>query len=311
MEVKEWSYEDFPEFMERPEGVEVIETTGDETGVCYLHDVEYVRIDGKPLYLQILIPTSRNGGFDQAAEKQLFAAPCFVFVQGSAWREQNVYGQLAQVAKLAAKGYVCAIVEYRHSGIAGFPAQARDTRNAIRYLRQNAGRYGIDPERMVVAGDSSGGHTAMWAAMLQDDGSTDNHFPGVHAEVKGIVNFYGSTSVMAADSNPMTTNHGLPDSPEGMVMGGQNLLEHPELARALSVECNIHGDTQLPPVLIFHGTKDRVVNCEGSAILYRRLRETGHRARLCLVTGADHGGPEFWTEAVLEKVDEFCNSCFG
>lgn len=94
-------------------------------------------------------------------------------------------------------------------------------------------------------------------------------------------------------------------------MGGQNLLEHPELARALSVECNIHGDTQLPPVLIFHGTKDRVVNCEGSAILYRRLRETGHRARLCLVTGADHGGPEFWTEAVLEKVDEFCNSCFG
>ena len=104
MEVKEWSYKDFPEFMERPEGVEVIETTGDETGVCYLHDVEYVRIDGKPLYLQILIPTSRNGGFDQAAEKQLFAAPCFVFVQGSAWREQNVYGQLAQVAKLAAKG---------------------------------------------------------------------------------------------------------------------------------------------------------------------------------------------------------------
>lgn len=94
-------------------------------------------------------------------------------------------------------------------------------------------------------------------------------------------------------------------------MGRRNLLEHPELARQLSVECNIDESTQLAPVLIFHGTKDRVVNCEGSAILYRRLKETGHPADFYLVKGADHGGPEFWTDQVLDIVDRFCRDCFS
>ena len=310
MEVRDWSYEELPEFNEELEGVEVIETTGNEVGVSYLHDIEYANIDGIPLCLQILVPASRNVGFIPFAEKQTFAVPCFVFVQGSAWMQQYVYAQVAQVAKLAEKGYVCAIVEYRHSGIASFPAQAKDARNAIRYLRQNAEKYGIDSERMIVAGDSSGGHTAMWAALIHDDNSADNCFPGVSAEVKGIVDFYGSTSVMAADSNPTTLNHCLPDSPEGMVMGKKNLLEHRELARALSVECNIDGDTKLPPVLMFHGTKDRLVNCQGSAILYKRLKNTGHRVKFYLIKGADHGGAEFWTNRIVGIIDEFCQSCF-
>lgn len=311
MEVKQWSYEEIPEFTAVPDGVQVIPTTGDELGVNYFHDVEYANVGGTSLHLQILIPASRNSGFLPFAEEQPFSLPCFVFVQGSAWMPQYVYAQLAQVAKLAARGYVCAIVEYRHSGIAAFPAQAKDARNAVRFLRQNAKKFGIDETKMILAGDSSGGHTAMWGGMLQDDDSGDNLFPGTSAAVKGIVNYYGSTSVIAPDSNPCTENHCLPDSPEGMVMGGRNLLEEPELARALSVECNIDENTQLPPVLMFHGTKDRTVNCEGSAILYKRLKETGHPVQFYLIKGGDHGGPEFWTEQVLDIVDAFCRKCFG
>ena len=311
MEVKNWSYEEFPPFDRVPEGAQVIETTGEETGVRCLRDVEYARIGGTPLHLQILIPVSRKSSYVPFAPEQPFRLPCFVFVQGSAWFQQDVYAQTAQLAKLALRGYVCAIVEYRHSGLAAFPAQARDARNAVRFLRQNAKRFGVDPDRMILAGDSSGGHTAMWGGMLRDDGTADNLFPGVSAEVRGIVDYYGSTSVIAPDSNPCTVNHCLPDSPEGRVMGGQNLLEHPELARRLSVECNIDGNTPLPPVLIFHGTKDRIVNCEGSAILYERLKETGHPASLWLIRGADHGGPEFWTDQVIGIVDRFCRDCFA
>ena len=290
MEVKKWTYEEIPEFTDIPEGAHVIETTGDEIGVNYFHDVEYACPEGIPLHLQILIPASRNSGFVPFAEKQNFKLPCFVFVQGSAWMQQYVYAKVAQVAKVAEKGYICAIVEYRHSGLASFPAQAKDARNAVRFLRKNAEKYGIDPERMIIAGDSSGGHTAMWVTMIDDDDSPDNLFPCVSAEVSGIGNYYGSTSVIAPDSNPSTVNHCLPDSPEGMVMGRQDLLAHPELARALSVECNITEETKLPPVLIFHGTKDRTVNCTGSAILYEKLKETGHSVDFYLVKGADHGG---------------------
>ncbi len=144
--------------------------------------------------------------------------------------KQNIYGKVPDLAKLARRGYVCAIVEYRHSGIAYFPAQANDALNAVRFLRRNAAKYGIDPEKIILAGDSSGGHTAMWAGMLHNDESEYNLFPGISAEVKGIVNYYGSTSVMAPDSNPITVNHCRPDSPEGMVMGRRDLLENPELA---------------------------------------------------------------------------------
>ena len=311
MEVKAWTYEEFPEFAREVEGAKIIETTGDEVGVFYMHDVEYANVSGTALHLQILVPFSRNENFDYLGE-QSFKKPCVVFVQGSAWMQQYVYMKVGEMAPLAKKGYVCAIVEYRHSGIASFPAQAVDTGNAIRFLKKNCRRFGIDPDRMVVAGDSSGGHTAMWTAMLHNDNEPTNLYPGISADIRGVVNYYGSTSVMAPGSNPQTLNHCLPDSPEGMVMGGKNLLENPELARALSVECNIDNETILPPVLIFHGTKDRTVNCEGSVILFQKLRETGHDVQLYLIKGADHGGAEFWTDKVVGIVDEFIRTkCFA
>ncbi|MBQ4045712.1 MAG: alpha/beta hydrolase [Lachnospiraceae bacterium] len=210
-----------------------------------------------------------------------------------------------------------AIVEYRHSGITTFPGQAQDTRNAIRFLRSNADRFGIDPERMAVAGDSYGGHTALWAALLKDDGEIEkpkddpadahrvNQYPGVSADVKAVINYYGSVSVMGEDNYPSTVNMLQPDSPEGLVMGGVDLRERPDLRKKLSVECNIDKDTELPPVLIFHGTKDRTVNTRQSAVLYRHLINCGKEAELYFVKGADHGGPEFWTDEILNLVDEF------
>ena len=56
MEVKEWTYEEFPEFAEELEGVGVIRTTGDEMGTRYVHHVEYANVNGVPLHLQILLP---------------------------------------------------------------------------------------------------------------------------------------------------------------------------------------------------------------------------------------------------------------
>lgn len=305
MEIKNWTYEEFPDFTETVPGAKVLPTTGDEVGVNYLHDIEYANVDGVPLRLQLLIPASRNDGFRPFAETQPFARPCFVFVQGSAWFEQYVYAKVADLGRLAKRGYVCAIVEYRHSGIAPFPAQAVDARNAVRFLRANAARFGIDPDRMALAGDSSGGHTAMWAGLRQDDGTKDDLFPGVSATVRCIVDYYGSVSVMLEDGNPSTLNHHLPDSPEGREMGGVNLREHPELCRALSVEENIAPETDIAPTLILHGTKDRTVNVRESVLLFEAMRRAGKDVRLYLLQGADHGGPEFWTEQVLDIVDAF------
>lgn len=302
MEVKEWTYEEIPEFTEEIEGTQIIRTTGDEMGVSYIHNVEYAKIDDVRLHLQILLPFSRNN--------PEMVCPCIVFVQGSAWLPQDVFHQLCRVSKLAERGYVVAVVEYRHSGIAPFPAQIMDARNAVRFMRVHAEEYHVDPENIVIAGDSSGGHTAMFAGMIHDD-VENNLFPGVSAEVKGIINYYGSCSVMNEDSNPIQVLHCQPDSPEGLVMGRMDLRDNPELKKKLSVECNITRETVMPPTIIFHGTKDRLVNCEGSVILYRQMKKCGKDVQLYFIKGADHGGAEFWTCQVIDVVDGFLKYCFG
>lgn len=298
MEVKQWTYEEFPELEEAVEGAVYLDTTGDEIEISYIPDVEYANIDGVPLHLQILVPTSRN----QPKQQGL---PCVVFVQGSAWMEQNVHFKVPTVGKLVERGYVVAIVQYRHSGIAPFPAQAIDARNAVRFLRVNAEEYGIDPEKIIMSGDSSGGHTAVFAGIRHDDETKDNLFPGVSGEASCIVNYYGAVTVMLPDSNPTTVNHHLPDSPEGMEMGGVNLRERPDLCRAMSAECNIDENTEIAPMLILHGTKDMLVNARQSVVLYRHLKAMGKEAELYLLRGANHGYGEFWTEKVIDIVDEF------
>lgn len=311
MEIKNWTYKEFPAFDEPVEGAAFLETTGNEQSILYLNDVIYATMDGIELTLQILIPTSRNNPYIPEAQQQNFALPCCVFVKGSAWMKQNVYINLCDVAKVAARGYVCAIVQYRHSLQAPFPAQAVDTRNAIRYLRKNAAKYGIDPARMIVAGGSSGGHTAMWAGMRHNDDTEENIYPGISGEVSGIINYYGSVTVMLEASNPSTPNYKLPDSPEGMEMGCVNLREREDLARALSVEENIDENTIIPPVLIFHGTKDRIVNTRQSVVLYEKLKACRKDAALYLLKGADHGGAEFWTKEVIDIADKFITDCFA
>ncbi len=104
-----------------------------------------------------------------------------------------------------------------------------------------------------------------------------------------MVDFYGSVSVMREDSDPTTINHLQADSPEGMEMGHVDLRENSDLRRKLSVECNISKDTDIPPVLIIHGTKDRTVNTIGSTDLYLKLKECGKEASYILIKGADHG----------------------
>ena len=301
MEIKNWTYEEYPAYAESVAGVVRIPTSGDEKGTYIYSNVEYAQIEGRTLRLQIITPQTRNFG---NSDRQY---PCLVYVQGSAWMEQNINAKLGMLARLAEKGYVIAVVEYRHSGIAPFPAQAVDTRNAIRFMKFHAEKYKVKKECIFVGGDSSGGHTAMFSQLVHGDDQSTNLYQGINADVKGIVSFYGALSVMLEDGMPSTLNHHLPESPEGREMGGINLREHPDLCRKMSVECNIDEDTELPPVLMFHGTKDRTINPRVSVTVYQHLRKCEKEVQLYLLDGADHGGSEFWSEEILAIVEEFFN----
>lgn len=312
MELKAWTYEEFPEFTRAVEGAKVQETTGEELACRYIPDMPYGKRGGYKRHLQILLPESRmsrTARLDAGANGLAVAAgptvPCLVYVQGSAWGKQVCTRDLTQLARLTGRGIAVAIVEYREAELAPFPAQCHDAQAALRFIHRHAKRFGIDPNKLVLGGSSSGGHTAVMAAIVdQEDGAPASALP-----CRGILNLYGAVSFMHEDGYPSTVDGGQPTSPEGMLMGGVNLHEHPELCQAASAVPNITAETSLPPMLIAHGTKDRTVNCELSAELFEHLRATGHDAELVLVKGADHGGPDFWIPEMIDRYEAFIRRC--
>src|SRR5512139_498676 len=92
------------------------------------------------------------------------AQPLVMFIHGGAWSFANPRVGAAFrnfpliLAALAERGYVVASIEYRLSGEARFPAQSEDVATALRYLRSNAARLGIDPARIALWGMSAGAH---------------------------------------------------------------------------------------------------------------------------------------------------------
>lgn len=317
MECKAWTYEELPEYEEIPEGAVVIETSGKEMGTTYLHDVVYAKTPQGDLRLQIIIPECRekapapelpflmdaNGNYPPGYFDANPQYPCVIHVQGSAWLPQNLYMKAATIGKLAERGFVVAIVEYRDSTRAIYPTQILDTLNAVRFMKKNAKRYCVDPEKIVVSGDSSGGHTSMMAGIWCKEDKGENLYPDYSAEVCGVISQYASSDFLFEDSNPSTPNHCAANSPEGLVMGGVDLT--PEMCEELTVRTHITPECQIPPVLMFHGTKDRIVNCLCSVYMYEKLKACGKDAEFYLMKGADHGGSEYWSKPALDIIERF------
>ena len=88
-------------------------------------------------------------------------------------------------------------------------------------------------------------------------------------------------------------------------MGGVDLRNNPELCEAMSVECNISENVLLPPILMFHGTKDRTINPKVSVVVYKALKKCNKDVQLYMLEGADHGGSEFFSDNVLDIIEEF------
>lgn len=299
VEVKEdYTYEQMPEYSELVEGAKEIVMTGNEIGLAYFPDVIYDTKEGYDLHLQIIKPSIFN------EPDRLF--PCVVYIQGSAWKKQNVYQALPELAFLAKKGYVVAIVEYRHSGIAHFPAQIIDAKNAVRFLRKHASDYTINVDQMIIMGNSSGGHVSTMVGMTAKTTLFDEPINDEPLDLKGIIDLYGAVDVTLPYGFPTTPNHQLPDSPEGMLMG-YNIREHEKEAKvACSKE---YVDQDFAPVLILHGTKDRLVFAQESVDLYHALKQANKDVEFYFVKNADHGGAAFFDKTAVEVYDQFICKC--
>ena len=282
------SLEEFPTSAVFAEGIKSLRVERKARSVETILGVEYAAKSGMKLHLDILAP--------RVAEGDLETFPLVMFVQGSAWRRQNLAQQLAQLTRFAASGLVIAMVEYRPSDLAPFPAQIRDARTATRFMLEHAAEYRADPGRLVAWGDSSGGHTATMLALTEGLARfSDEAMPAAPLGIRGVVDYYGPSDLGSMNDEPSIQDHDAPDSPEGRVLGGVRVSENPELIRESSPLAYIDSSTPLPPFLIVHGDKDRLVPFGQSVMLYRKLRECGHAVDMYRLKGADHSGEEFWS----------------
>lgn len=256
--------------------------------------IQFAQPDGVSLLLDLYLPEDAEN------------PPLVVFVHGGGWKGGS--RKKCRLSWVAEHGYAVASIEYRLSQEALFPAQIEDSKGALRWLRAHEEKYGYDASRIVVAGTSAGGHLAALLGTSGEvealEGSTSGNADR-SSRVQGIINYYGpSDFVRRSDSHPAKTDH-----PEGGVyrlLGGP-VKKNLEAAAKASPVTYISKDD--PPMLIFHGDKDKTVFLDQSKWLVQKYEEAGLDVELEVIEGAGHGWKQ--TPRERELVLKFLERIYG
>lgn len=203
--------------------------------------------------------------------------PAVVLIHGGGWSggRRDAEREINIGSTLARNGYVAMSIDYILSDKkqAVWPTNLWDCKTAVRWLRKNAERLGIDPDRIGVLGGSAGGHLAAMVALTTpadglDPAQPDGEFS---CAVKCCVDMYGITDI--------GTYH-------DATMLGKTFSEAPELYRLASPVTYVRSNS--PPVLILHGTADTTVNVKQSEHFAEVLKHAGVEHELVILPGAVH-----------------------
>lgn len=172
------------------------------------------------------------------------------------------------------RGYTCIASEYRLTGESLWPAQIEDVKCAVRYIRANAAELGVDPDRLVVSGNSAGGHLALMAGAaaagaFEGDGSN----AGVSSAVSAVIAFYPPTGLDQREWGGMPALFGKGAPPETM-------------SAASPLTC---ANASFPPTLLIQGNKDEIVPNSEVENMYDALNAAGVPVELHMFANQPHG----------------------
>jgi acetyl esterase/lipase len=220
--------------------------------------------------------------------------PLVIWTGGSAWRAENGKNSAGGVAvQLNPAGWAVAGVSIRNSQTVRFPGQVHDIKAAIRWLRANATTYNVDPGRIAIMGDSSGGWTASMAAMTGDvpelEGTVGT--TGGSSAVRAAVAFYPPTNFVDMDRWMLAPCRGAechdsPGSPESQLLGCA-IQGCPERVQAANPASYITAAD--PPIMILHGGSDQLVPHHQGEQFYMALNKACHTATFISLPTARHG----------------------
>jgi len=300
---------------------------------------EYKEPDNKKINYEVMIVKDIQYSsyiFEGSKEKLLFdlylpkkesseTCPLLIYIHGGGWLEgSKEWCPGEDVSKL---GYAMASINYRLSDVAIFPAQIYDIKEAVRWLRKNASKYGIDPNRFGVWGDSAGGHlsallgTTAVVQKLEGEETTYN----VSSEVQAVCDWFGPTDFTQVPpafeekfNESIFEKYG--DKPwfeytqaVTKLLGGP-VSENLKLAD-LANPINFVNSTD-PPFLIYHGELDNIVPISQSELLADKLKENNvnvtfirdpNRGHSYSIEGTDE---ESFDPVLINKALNFFDSVF-
>ncbi len=219
--------------------------------------------------------------------------PCILWIHGGGWSSGDKSSGGRWVAALRAAGFVSASTNYRLSGDSTHPAMIHDCKAAVRHLRANAARYGIDPARIGVWGSSAGGHLAALVGTSGDVSTLEGAVGtalGRSSRVQAACDFFGPTNFLEPWHTECT-------SAESRMTGVciAELLAHlgepgweDEEAQVRSAMPLTFVSTDDPPFYVWHGASDGVVPPWHSQDLFDLLQANSVRSALTIYPGVGH-----------------------
>ena len=266
-------------------------------------DVAYATVSAAQK-LDIYLPNSGTGPF-----------PVIVAIHGGAYKSGDKSGELSYLQAALDKGYAVVSINYRLSGEAIFPAAIHDVKAAIRFVRANAAKYSLNPEKIAAWGGSAGGGLAALAGTsggvkaLQDDslGNADQS-----DKLTAVVDWFGPINFLTMDDQFKASGingqvHNVASSPESVYLGGL-LTAIPETVQKSNPETYITADD--PAFFIQHGTADILIPTQQSIDFAAKLTAVLGTGKVTYesLTGAGHGDAAFTSAANIAKVLAFLDT---
>ena len=261
-------------------------------------DVVYAVVDGEKLRLDVYEP-----------RKHSLPAPGIILIHGGSFIEGDRSVMDDDAAELAHAGFVAFSIDYRllqphHRPVRNpWPVQLQDCQSAVRWIRQHAAQYRVDPNRIGAYGYSAGGPLA---ALLGLTDSADAANPSISSRVQAVVDLSG-ISDFTSDHDPDG------DALFAALFGGTE-AQVPSVWRDASPVYQVKmGQVKLgaPPFLIVHGTRDQMVSIHQSEELVEALRKAGATVTFLKVDDDHSLQSMFVRQRILTQAAEFFRSVLG
>lgn len=262
--------------------------TGEGRAVPVERDLAYATLGGTELSLDIYRAPRRN-------------APVVLYAHGGGWTrsDKRTDGE-RRLAPLAAHGVTVVSVDYGLAPRAVFPQQVHDLKGAVRWVRAQGPRLGLDTARLGVWGASAGAYLGSLLALSEGDAVLEGTVGGnlaYSSAVQAVVHWFGQSDLAASAARTATEAKLLPFRFEADLLATDDPRELAERARGFSLMSR--ASPGAPPFLIAHGDSDKIVSPSQGLALHHALGRAGVRSRFELLSGAGHEDPEFDSPAML------------